>query len=97
MKSTSKTIGTWLVLVISLWVLWEFHAESWHLQGIIPMTPGWFSTKHIFNTQLDCDLQAHLLPKIADCWEAGDGPDEVAKLDRGEVKEWLEGERRKQP
>lgn len=46
------------------------------------MTPGWFSTQHIFKTQLDCDLQAWLLPKIADCWEAGDGPDDMAKLDR---------------
>lgn len=77
---------SWLVLGTSLWVLWTYHAVAWEMGGVIPMTPGWFSTKHVFKTELDCMLKAHLLPVIADCWLAGDSPDDVAKLDRGEVK-----------
>ena len=69
-------------------VLWMFHPAPWSL-GPIPLTAGWFSTKHVYSSVAECKMYApNFLPphRIGFKWAcipAGEKPKgTMGRLDR---------------
>ena len=73
--------------VKTLFVMWLWMAHPWQF-GPVPMTPGWYATRNIFESAEACLLQAQTLSEGGKrhlvCVVAGKAPNEgpIARLRR---------------